>query len=251
MNRRTWSALGLAALGSCLATPCAADVVDPSEREPPGYRVHFVDRGALAGRTLVAVGAGLTYAHGDHEPGTSYTILDEFAVVGPRRVCAVPSEWVIDSPVGALGPPMLRGARSASGAITTGQEQVQEVLALFDRDEVACAPMVPPQLDRADIEAVDEAYRATTVQGRTLQVTLVEVGYQIHGETTTIAAGPGGSRPPPPPIRSSSCACRTGRGEPRLALSLGIALALLLGMRRLSGAASDARARRRPHPAHD
>lgn len=226
------------------AMPCAADVIEADAREPPGYRVHFVDRDAIAGRTLVAIGAGIAYAHGDQEPETSYTILDEFPVLGPQRVCAVPSEWVIASPVGALGPRMLRGAPTASGAVVVAPEDVQRVRALFEGDEVACAPLVAPELrDRRDIEAVEEAYRATRVEGQTLELALVEVGYQIHGETTTLAAGPDGSRPPPPARPSAACGCRIGGGSPRTSAMAAMAGIAVLLARRLSGARGAARAR--------
>ncbi len=248
MHRRTWLGRALVlALGLGAAVPCAADVIETPEHTPPGYRVRLVDRDALAGRTLVAVGAGITYQHGDREPQTSYTILDEFAVQSPRRICAVPTDMVQASPVGALGPRMLRGARAASGAITEGQDAVREVEALFDRDEVACAPLGLPAIDRPDVEAVEEAYRATSVEGRALTLVLVEVGYQIHGQTTTLAAGPGGARPPPPPVHGS-CGCRAGRGAASpVALAAWLALALVLVSHR--AAARGARAPRRPDPA--
>ncbi len=206
----------------------SADAIGPEETFDPGHRVHVVDRTAIEGRALVAVGTQ-AYVHGDHEELSSYAIIDDFPVSDPRRLCAVPSEWVIDSPVGALGPRMLRGARAASGARTEGHDAVHELEALFDQPEVACAAIDPITRDdtmRArGVEAVEDTVRPISIDGQTLRLALVDVTYQLGDHSTVTLQAVGGVRPSLPPAPARSCACGVGSGG-----SGASALVPMLGM---------------------
>lgn len=221
--------LALATLLLAIATPCAADVVPAADQLPPGYRVRLVDRDAIAGRTLVAVDADLHQGHGDVEPQASYVILDDAAVMSPRRICAVPTEWVQASPVGQLGPRMLRGARAASGAISEGMDAVTELHALFDG--VSCAFLSGPDRDPAhpEVEAVEDTFRAS-LSGETLTLTRTQVSYQIGATSVTLPAAADGSRPPPPSPSHGACGCSAGATPAPGWIALGL-VALVLRRR--------------------
>lgn len=231
-----WIALAsLAGLLLASTSDARADAIGPEESRDPGHRVHVIDRTAIEGRTLVAVGIA-AYVHGDHDALTTYSIVDDFAVSDPRRLCAVPSDWVIDSPVGALGPRMLRGARAASGARTEGADAVREVEALFDQPEVACAAIDAITRDATmterHVDAVEDTVRPVSIDGQTLRIELVEVAYQLGDRTITLAAT-GGVRPPLPPAPARSCACGAAQRETSTgALGVSATIALILSRRR-------------------
>jgi hypothetical protein len=238
-------ARALAALASSVViawtAAAAGDAIGPEDRLQPGHRVHVLDRTAIEGRTIIAVGIARV-THGDVEPSTQYTIVDDFPVADPRRLCAVPSDWVIDSPVGQLGPRMLRGARAASGAITEGQDAVVELEALFDQPGVACAPVDAIQSDEAmrarHVEAVEDSVRVVSAEGQALHVELVDVSYQLADHSVVTLPATGGARPVLPAATSAGgCACTAlarvpGTGALSTALSLIAIVAMRLRTRR-------------------
>ena len=217
------------------ASRTVADAIPAQAQRPPAHRVVVTDRAVLEGRTLVSVGTN-RFSHGDGEPTSGYALVDDFALQDPARLCAVPSAWVIDSPLGPLGPRMLRGARAASGAVTQGADAVRELEALFESDEVACVGVGQVELDATTrargVEAVEDTVRVHGAVGRVLQIDLVSVGFQLEDHTTIVVPAPaGGGRPGLRAApRSSFLGCRAA---PAAAghTGFGLALAVMLVFR--------------------
>lgn len=251
--------IGALVLAACLAVGLSAraDIVDPALVARPGpaaYRVHVIDRDAIPGHTIVAVWShdGTPSSPDSPEiavpPSASYAVLDDFAHDDLRRVCAFPTARIVPS-LGGLGPPMLRDARTGAGGLATGRAEADALLALFDADDVACAtlpapPPPDPALEARHVEAIEDTMRPVRATGRTLELELVSVSFQILGQPPIVVpAGPDHARPTlPPEQHGCACAAAAHRAPPRGALFLAASLALALTRRRIPRIPSPARA---------
>ena len=217
----------------CAGTSLAHADVPPGPDAPPAYRVHVIDREAIAGHTLVGLTIEEAPPHGpppsDGPFSVSYAIVDDFAQGGFDRLCAFPSSRIVDSPLGGLGTRMIQGAPAGASAPILERENITRTLAFFDAEDVACATLAEPPIERGlrarHVEAVEDTIRPTTVEGRTLHVELVSVAYLVTGQSPlVVSALPGGVRPTVPPA-SHGCACGVGHR----ASHGGVALLALLG----------------------